>query len=79
MRAGSLKNSHHRRSQGSSSFPEKLSTDVSRWIRGQWEFLPHDMPPPGAVKYCFYLWRDEGTDQDIHDLLRWQSRRSGSD
>jgi hypothetical protein len=32
------------------------------------------MPPPGAVKYYFYLWRDEGTDQDIHDLLRWQLR-----
>ncbi|WP_200259770.1 IS5 family transposase [Streptomyces sp. HSG2] len=40
----------------------------------QWEFLPHDMPPPGAVKYYFYLWRDEGTDQDIHDLLRWHLR-----
>ncbi|MFI5678634.1 IS5 family transposase [Streptomyces cellulosae] len=40
----------------------------------QWEFLPHDMPPPGPVKYYFYLWRDEGTDQDIHDLLRWQLR-----
>ncbi|MFF7987435.1 IS5 family transposase [Streptomyces sp. NPDC007901] len=40
----------------------------------QWEFLPHDMPPPGAVKYYFYLWRDEGTDQDVHDLLRWQLR-----
>ncbi|KIE26465.1 transposase [Streptomyces sp. MUSC 125] len=40
----------------------------------QWEFMPHDMPPPGAVKYYFYLWRDEGTDQDIHDLLRWQLR-----
>ncbi|WP_327369861.1 hypothetical protein [Streptomyces sp. NBC_01217] len=35
MRAGSLKNSHHRRSQGSSSFPEKLSTEVSRWIRAE--------------------------------------------
>ncbi|MFD3579818.1 transposase [Streptomyces sp. NPDC058644] len=23
----------------------------------QWEFLPHDMPPPGAVKYYFYLLR----------------------
>ncbi|MFG2570992.1 IS5 family transposase [Streptomyces sp. NPDC048567] len=41
----------------------------------QWEFLPHDMPPPGAVKYYFYLWRDEGTDQDVHDLLRWQLRK----
>lgn len=20
----------------------------------QWEFLPHDMPPPGAVKFYFY-------------------------
>jgi len=38
------------------------------------EFLPHDMPPPGAVKYYFHLWRDEGTDQDVHDLLRWQLR-----
>ncbi|THA30669.1 IS5 family transposase [Streptomyces sp. A1547] len=40
----------------------------------QWEFLPHDMPPPGAVKYYFYKWRDDGTDQTIHDLLRWQLR-----
>ncbi len=40
----------------------------------QWEFLPRDMPPPGAVKYYFYRWRDEGSDQDIHDLLRWQLR-----
>ncbi|MFJ8554903.1 hypothetical protein [Streptomyces sp. NPDC093676] len=32
------------------------------------------MPPPGAVKYYFHLWRDEGSDQDIHDLLRWQLR-----
>ncbi|NNN29165.1 hypothetical protein HLK59_02125 [Streptomyces sp. S3(2020)] len=32
------------------------------------------MAPPGAVKYYFYLWRDEGTDQDIHDLLRRQLR-----
>ncbi|WAX81657.1 transposase [Streptomyces sp. KMM 9044] len=28
----------------------------------QWDFPPHDMPPPGAVKYYFHLWRDEGTD-----------------
>jgi hypothetical protein len=32
------------------------------------------MPPPEAVKYYFSLWRDEGTDQDIHELLRWQLR-----
>jgi hypothetical protein len=30
--------------------------------------------PAGAVKYYFYTWRDDGTDQVIHDLLRWQVR-----
>lgn len=40
----------------------------------QWELLPHDFPPPGAVKYYFYTWRDDGIDQTIHDLLRWQVR-----
>lgn len=42
----------------------------------QWDYLPHDLPPPGAVKYYFYIWRDDGTDQTIHDLLRWQVRES---
>ncbi|WTJ80238.1 IS5 family transposase [Streptomyces sp. NBC_01538] len=41
----------------------------------QWELLPHDFPPPGAVKYYFYTWRDDGVDQTIHDLLRWQVRK----
>ncbi|MFI9789163.1 IS5 family transposase [Kitasatospora sp. NPDC051984] len=40
----------------------------------QWDYLPHDLPPTGAVKYYFYKWRDDGTDQVIHDLLRWQVR-----
>ncbi|MGV9885314.1 IS5 family transposase [Streptomyces sp. NPDC003006] len=40
----------------------------------QWGYLPHDLPPPGAVKYYFYTWRDDGTDQTIRDLLRWQVR-----
>ncbi|MEU3342951.1 IS5 family transposase [Streptomyces sp. NPDC006668] len=40
----------------------------------QWAYLPHDLPPAGAVKYYFYKWRDDGTDQTIHDLLRWQVR-----
>src|ERR1044072_2895896 len=42
--------------------------------RCQWDLLPHDFPPPGAVKYYFNTWRDDGTDQTIHDLLRWQVR-----
>lgn len=42
----------------------------------QWDYLPHDLPPVGAVKYYFYTWRDDGTDRTIHDLLRWQVRES---
>jgi transposase len=42
----------------------------------QWDYLPHDLPPRGAVYYYFAAWRDDGTDQAIHDLLRWQARES---
>ncbi|MDF2434659.1 MAG: hypothetical protein JWP44_4290, partial [Mucilaginibacter sp.] len=42
----------------------------------QWDYLPHGLPPIGAVKYSFYKWRDDGTDQTNHDLLRWQVRES---
>ncbi|WP_369780041.1 IS5 family transposase [Streptomyces sp. R33] len=42
----------------------------------QWRYLPHDLPPPSAVYYYFGKWRDDGTDQTIHDLLRWQVRES---
>ncbi|WP_127354063.1 IS5 family transposase [Actinacidiphila soli] len=41
----------------------------------QWDYLPHDLPPRGAVYYYFAKWRDDGTDQAIHDLLRWQARK----
>lgn len=40
----------------------------------QWHLLPHDLPPGSAVGYYFRLWRDDGTDQAIHDLLRCQAR-----
>ena len=40
----------------------------------QWMLLPHDLPPWSAVGYYFRLWRDDGTDQTIHDLLRCQVR-----
>ncbi|MBR7838608.1 IS5 family transposase [Actinospica durhamensis] len=40
----------------------------------QWEYLPHDLPPPGAVKYYFYKWRDDGTTETIHEILRCQVR-----
>jgi transposase len=37
----------------------------------QWDDLPHDLPPRSAACYYFARWRDDGTDQAIHDLLRW--------
>ncbi|MBO3753207.1 IS5 family transposase [Streptosporangiaceae bacterium NEAU-GS5] len=40
----------------------------------QWDYLPHDLPPRSAVYYYFAKWRDDSTDQTIHDLLRWQAR-----
>jgi transposase len=40
----------------------------------QWRYLPHDLPPGTATYYYFAAWRDDGTDQTIHDLLRWQAR-----
>ena len=42
----------------------------------QWEYLPHDLPPRSAVYYYFAKWRDDGTDQAIHDLLRWHAREA---
>ncbi|MFJ8025353.1 IS5 family transposase [Streptomyces sp. NPDC096311] len=40
----------------------------------QWGYLPHDLPQKGAAYYYFAAWRDDGTDQKIHDLLRWYTR-----
>jgi transposase len=40
----------------------------------QWEYLPHDLPPRSAAYYYFAKWRDDGTDQAVHDLLRWHVR-----
>jgi transposase len=40
----------------------------------QWAYLPRDLPPKSATYYYFALWRDDGTDAAIHDLLRCQAR-----
>lgn len=40
----------------------------------QWACLPHDLPPKSATYYYFAAWRDDGTDQAIHELLRCQVR-----
>ncbi|WP_067359184.1 IS5 family transposase [Streptomyces noursei] len=40
----------------------------------QWAYLPHDLPPKSATYYYFAVWRDDGIDQVIHELLRCQVR-----
>ncbi|MGW0550105.1 IS5 family transposase [Streptomyces altiplanensis] len=40
----------------------------------QWALLPNDLPPKSATYYYFAAWRDDGTDQQIHELLRCQVR-----
>lgn len=42
----------------------------------QWAYLPHDLPQKSATYYYFAVWRDDGTDQVIHELLRCQVRES---
>ncbi|MGI5143849.1 hypothetical protein [Streptomyces sp. CA-106110] len=37
VRAGSVKNSHHRRSQGTSSFSQASSTGIGRWIEAKFD------------------------------------------
>jgi transposase len=41
----------------------------------QWRLLPHDFPPHTTVYNYFSAWRDDGTDQKVHDLLRRRVRR----
>jgi transposase len=41
-----------------------------------WEYLPHDLPPYKTVYGYFAAWRDDGTTEQIHDLLRRRLRRA---
>lgn len=36
----------------------------------QWDMLPHDLPPKSSVYDYFAAWRDDGTWQEIVDILR---------
>lgn len=40
----------------------------------QWHYLPHDLPTWSAVFYYFTLWRKDGLDQRIQEILRCQVR-----
>jgi transposase len=40
----------------------------------RWALLPNGLPPKSAAYYYFAAWRDDGTDRQIHELLRCQVR-----
>ena len=40
----------------------------------QWRLLPHDFPHPSSVRYYFDKGREDGTWQDLNDVLREQVR-----
>lgn len=40
----------------------------------QWRCFPHGLPSKSAVYYYFGLWRDDGTAETIHELLRRLAR-----
>jgi transposase len=62
-------------SQGSYEMREIVNAILYQSRTGcQWEYLPHDLPPRSATYYYFARWRDDGTDQVVHDLLRWHAR-----
>jgi|SRR5579884_1191190 len=45
-----------------------------------WRALPHDLPPWPIVYHYFRRWRDEGTWEQVHGVLRGQLRvRLGRD
>jgi transposase len=61
--------------QGRSEMREIVNAILYQTRTGcQWRYLPKDLPPYGAVYYYFALWRKDGTDKQIHGLLRMQVR-----
>jgi putative transposase len=39
-----------------------------------WRMLPHDFPPWKTISYYFYTWRDRGVWEEIHAILRVDTR-----
>ena len=40
----------------------------------QWRMIPHDVPKPGAIRYYFDKWTDNGTLVRINDIVRRRAR-----
>ena len=41
-----------------------------------WRLLPHDLPPWQLVYHYFWVWRRDGTWQQIHDTLHMRIRQA---
>ena len=39
-----------------------------------WRMLPHDFPPWKTVSYYFYTWRERGVWEQVHHVLRVDTR-----
>ncbi len=60
-------------------YPKREILDAIFYIlRGgcAWRLLPHDFPPWQMVYQYFWRWRQDGTWQRMHDLLRGDVRRA---
>jgi transposase len=58
-------------------YPKREIMDAIFYIlRGgcAWRLLPHDFPPWQIVYQYFWRWRNDGTWQRLHDLLRGDVR-----
>src|SRR5687768_3979082 len=58
-------------------YPKREILDASFYLlRGgcAWRLLPHDFPPWQIVSQYFWRWRNDGTWQRMHDLLRGDVR-----
>jgi transposase len=58
-------------------YPKREILDAIFYIlRGgcAWRLLPHDFPPWQIVDQYFWRWRNDGTWQLMHDLLRGEVR-----
>jgi putative transposase len=58
-------------------YPKREILDAIFYIvrgGGAWRLLPHDFPPWQIVYQYFWRWRNDGTWQLMHDLLRGDVR-----
>jgi transposase len=62
-----------------SKYPRREIIDAMRYVLRTgcaWRLLPHDFPPWQLVYHYFWVWRQAGTWQQIHDALYSQVRQA---